>query len=144
MDMRPAEIAAELYQTLEFPRTFTEDMELHLLNGVVLSGPRWFIMFRPVDVAAHRCLIVNPAITFARHNGWHVHLCAGEWREALEMWAMSMPVAELLPWITWERCDQQLRYYATLKLLAKAEVVPYSSNHGRKQLKQQRQQGQAS
>ena len=47
--MSPVEKAAQNYQQIETDRSFREDLEAHLLHGMVLSTPTCFIMCRWVS-----------------------------------------------------------------------------------------------
>lgn len=116
MDMSPASIARNVYDTEDCPRTFEEDLQLHLSNGYVHATPDFFVMGRAVLSTATDEEIVNPAITFTEPDCWHVYLCAGCWQKAF----MVMPY--FLPLISWER-NNKLRKWATAKILDKAHAL---------------------
>lgn len=111
--MTPLEQAMHVYETEACPRTFTEDLALHLRNGYVFSLPEVFVMGRPVNREAQARDIVHPAFTFAHCDCWHVYLIAGDWLKAIPF------IPYPLPWFSWER-DNVLRFYPATKLLAKA------------------------
>jgi hypothetical protein len=105
------ERAAHVYHTEPCARSFTEDVEAHLLHGFVVSRPDLFIMFRPVVRSADPRLIVDPQHRFnsAECDCWHVFLAAGNlaiaWR--FEPWP--------LPWLSWE-VKNVLRFARTAKI----------------------------
>ena len=80
IDMSPVLKAAAVYEQEECPRTFAEDLEAHLLYGVVVSMPDLFFMARPVSHDASGDKIVNPWHNTweSEPDCWHVYLFAGE------------------------------------------------------------------
>ena len=60
--------------------TFKDDLELHMINGYVISTPEILIMARPVDIRAKADIVQDPACHFPENewNCWHVHLVAGK------------------------------------------------------------------
>ena len=104
--MRPIEWAASVYDREPCARTFTEDLEAHLLHGYVFSSPKYFWMGRPVYVAALESEIVNPW-----HNTWdkepdcwHYYLYSGSIAHAVQLTPYK------LPWLSFER-NNILRLY---------------------------------
>lgn len=97
--MTPYEKAAAEHARQAGPRSFTEDVEAHMLNGFVFSTPTFFIMGRGVNRMGEPALIVNPWHAFPRSGWdcWHVYLMAGDVGAA---WAI-LPWP--LPWLSWER-----------------------------------------
>jgi len=111
--MKPIEIAKELHVTETGPRTFRNDVEAHLLNGIVFSTSTAFIMARYVCRAWPASAIVNPwqnDLTCAPLDCLHIYLAAGN---ISEFWTFPhQPVT----WISFERRNI-LRFhpYDTLK-----------------------------
>lgn len=64
--MTPVEQAAAVYLSEPCARTFREDLELHLLNGVVYSTPTAFIMARYVARDWPALSVVDPDQTDAK------------------------------------------------------------------------------
>jgi len=79
--MKPVERVAALYLAGGL-RSFTEDLELHLLHGYVTSTPTLFMMGRAVDVYASDHLLRDPSVSFDHPNGWLMHAYAGDIRLA--------------------------------------------------------------
>lgn len=92
--MSPYEQARAVYQREHCPRTFDQDLELHLRNGFVFSTPDFFIMGRHVFSKAPVSLIVDPANHFHRDvcDCWHIYLFAGNIAKAfaIEPWPLSL------------------------------------------------------
>lgn len=103
--MSPYEQAAQVYLRERCARSFTEDVELHLMHGFVHSTPAYFIMGRPVIRTAPAWQIVDPAHTFARADcdTWMVYLAAGDLGRAWDV--LPWP----LPWLAFER-KNELRF----------------------------------
>lgn len=103
--MTPYEQAARVYQTEPCARTFTEDVEAHLMNGFVFSTPAYFLMFRPVVRSAPEALILDPTHRFSRIlcDTWMVWLFAGDMAAAWER--QPFP----LPWVAYQR-KNELRF----------------------------------
>lgn len=104
--MTPYELAAKAHAAHPGPRSFTEDVEAHLMNGFVFSTPDFFIMGRAVIASADARLILNPSHPFPRDRAdcWFVYLMAGDIPKA---WSI-LPWE--LPWFCWER-SSELRFY---------------------------------
>lgn len=101
----PYERAAQAFAAEPHARSFTEDVELHLLHGFVHSTPAYFIMGRPVPRHAAPALIVDPAVLFPREqcDAWMVYLAAGDLGRAWDV--LPWP----LPWLVFER-GNELRF----------------------------------
>ena len=54
--------ARAVYDREPCRRTFNEDLELHLMNGLVFSTPEFFLMGRAVPRGACHADIINPAV----------------------------------------------------------------------------------
>ena len=74
--MTPVERVAALYGE-NSPRSFKDDLELHLLHGHVVSMPDFFCMAREVEAAAPLELIRNPSVTFPSPDSWFIYAYAG-------------------------------------------------------------------
>ena len=102
--MTPAEQAASVYQREPCRRTFAEDLEAHLLNGVVHSTPDFFLMARKVRRDADHTSILDP---YAKHDNpdcWLVWLYAGNMRKAFEAADVQ------LTWVAFEKRNR-LKFY---------------------------------
>ena len=105
IDMRPVLKAAAVYDKEPCVRPFAQDLEAHLLHGVVVSTPDLFFMARPVSHDATGDRIVNPW-----HNTWdkepdcwHVYLYAGDMMSAFKQVCW-------LPFVSFEKRNR-LRVY---------------------------------
>ena len=98
--------ARAIYDREPCRRTFNEDLELHLMNGVVFSTPDFFLMGRAVPRGACHSDIINPAVVFAPAlcDCWHVHVLAGDGQRA---WSI-LPYA--MQWMSFER-NNRLKFY---------------------------------
>jgi len=104
--MRPVQEAAAVYEREACARSFKEDLEAHLLNGIVVSTPDLFLMARPVCHAATREEIVNPWCNSFRHlDMWHLYLYAGDMMSAFKQ------APHKLPLVSWEKRNG-LRVYS--------------------------------
>jgi len=104
--MRPVLKAAAVYEQEECVRPFAQDLEAHLLHGLVISTPDLFLMARPVSHDASGDKIVN-----SWHNTWdnepdcwHVYLYSGE------MMSAFFQSSTWLPYVSFER-KNRLRVY---------------------------------
>lgn len=102
--MTPVEIAAAVYQREPCRRTFAEDLEAHLLNGVVHSTDQYFLMARKVRRDADHADIVNPWIKHENPDCWLVYLYSGNIRRAFEAADVR------LPWVAFEKRNR-LKFY---------------------------------
>lgn len=104
--MTPVEQAAQVYRQEECARTFREDLEAHLLHGMVFSSPTAFIMVRYVRRDWGPARIVNPWDNDpdAAHDCLHVYLAAGDLKEFF-----TFP-HQYVRWISFERTNI-LRFY---------------------------------
>lgn len=104
----PAQLVYELY-TPDNPRTFQQDLQMHLAHGYVFSTPEEFLMGRPVVSAADPADIRNPDIIFDAEDCdcWHIHAYAtrNSWpkkcRGLVEKVLRWMPYH--LPLVSWDR-----------------------------------------
>ncbi len=104
--MTPVEQAAAIYERESCARTFREDLELHLLNGFVISGPDFFMMGRPVCKYWGDQFTIDPTFnpTNDKRDCWHCYLMAGNMLKAFQF------VPYPLPFISFER-KNKLRFY---------------------------------
>lgn len=119
--MTPVEQAADVYRREPCARTFREDLEAHLLHGLVMSTPTAFIMARYVGRDWPHEAIVDPwenDLTCAPKNCLHVYVAAGD---IGELFQFPHKAAE---WISFERRNilrfhpyQRLRKRCTLQTL---------------------------
>ena len=85
--MSPAQRAAAVYDQEPCARSFKEDLEAHLIYGVVVSTPDLFFMARPVSHDAPRYEIVNPWCNVwdaGEPDCWHLYLYAGDMMDAFK------------------------------------------------------------
>ena len=110
--------AAKVYEREICARTFSEDLELHLVSGYVVSTPDIFIMGRPVKHNAEPALIVDAAHPFARKDWdcWHIYTMAGDIKQCWGYYPFP------LPFVSWER-NNKLRVYRMMDVKRKAEHV---------------------
>lgn len=106
--MTPVEQAAAVYLSEPCARTFREDLESHLLHGVVFSTPTAFIMARYVarDWPPHR--IVDPSqnnTTDDHLDCLHVYLASGDLTEFF-----TFP-HKPCKWVSFER-ENVLKFYS--------------------------------
>lgn len=105
--MSPAEQAAAVYLSEPCARMFEEDLDAHLLHGLVYSTPTAFGMARYVCSAWPHEWIVDPWFNsrdHGTHDTLHVYLAAGNLREILAL--PHFPAA----FISFER-QNRLRFY---------------------------------
>lgn len=77
--MSPYEKAKEYYIKDPGFRTFEEDLELHYLNGYVVSTPEIFIMARPVWSKAPEKEIIDSSVYWEiGYDCWHIWLMSGD------------------------------------------------------------------
>jgi len=98
--MTPVEQAASVYGRELCARTFREDLEAHLLHGIVINTPKAFIMARYVCRDWPASAIVDPwqnDLTCAPRDCLHVYLAAGDLLEFF-----TFPHVET-KWISFER-----------------------------------------
>lgn len=106
--MTPVEQAAAVYLSEPCARTFREDLELHLLNGVVYSTPTAFIMARYVARDWPALSVVDPDQTDATctpKDCLHVYLAAGDLTEFF-----TFP-HKPCKWVSFER-ENALKFYS--------------------------------
>jgi hypothetical protein len=109
--MTPFGQAIEAHQRGRGPRSFEEDLVLHLQHGFVFSTPDFFIMGRAVVRTAAPEWILDPANPFAREDcdTWLVYLAAGDLGKAWSI--LPWP----LPWLAFER-NNDLRFYELARI----------------------------
>jgi hypothetical protein len=91
--IRPVERAAAVYEKEPCARSFKEDLEAHLLNGLVVSTPELFLMARPVCHAATREEIINPWFNSFRYfDCWHLYLYSGDMMSAFKQAGYKLPL----------------------------------------------------
>lgn len=92
-------LARLAHESQNGPRSFYEDVGLHLSFGVVISTDEVFMLARPVHTSWPGDELVNPRYTCERRDAdaWWLYLLAGDWRQAV----LHMPGH--LPFIGWER-----------------------------------------
>jgi hypothetical protein len=104
----PLELAQKHYDQDPGPRTFPQDLVLHLKFGHVISSPTIFLMGRPVCRLADPHLILDPSFVFINPDAWFVWIAAGATPyECLR----QMPF--YLPWVGWQRRNKWPRFYDT-------------------------------
>lgn len=104
----PVQRVFELY-TPDNPRTFQNDLSLHLLHGYVFSTPEEFIMGRAVDSRADEEDIRNPSVIFDEDecDCWLIYAYATRYgspenfRGLVEKVLRWMPYE--LPLVAWDR-----------------------------------------
>jgi hypothetical protein len=111
--MTPIEKAMEVYAREPCARPFAEDLEAHLLNGYVIATPNVFLMARPVPVTADSVDILNPHVTWPKHqcDAWHIWLAAGDMREFVKHlpWPTKWVCFERRNVLRWRRFAPLLR-----------------------------------
>lgn len=97
--VRPIHLAERAHAAQHGPRSFQEDVQLHLSRGVVVATCRVFVLARPVFTAWPSKFLVDPTRTADEGDGraWWLYLLGGDWAQA----ALHMPY--YLPIIGWER-----------------------------------------
>ena len=92
---------------------FAAMLESHYQHGFVFSTPEFFIMGRPVDREEAYNLIREPSYTFPpnRCDAWWIYAMAGKVEKA---WSI-LPYS--LPYIGFERFDENPRFYPTTTLM---------------------------
>jgi len=128
----PAQAIYDLY-TEDSPRSFREDLEAHLVTGVVVSHPNWMFMARPVQIGAGPDDIRNPWMTWERPDCWYVYAaaCRPPITAAGLVKKCLCHAPYVLPKVAWHRHDARtFRIYSTAKLLrwAHLSIVTASNN----------------
>lgn len=110
--MTTFEKACAIYQSEPCARTLREDLEAHLLHGMVYSTPKAFIMARYVSRRMSDADIVNPWISepTGLADCIHIYLAAGDLTQFF-----TFP-HDPVKWISFER-ENQLRFYPYATLL---------------------------
>ena len=107
----------KVYETEFCPRTFDEDLQLHLSNGYVHSTPEVFVMGRPVWSQATYSEITNPGHRFMGPDAWWVYAAAGD----LSQVAALLPY--YLPLVGWERLNVP-RFYDLNRVIQLCTIDP--------------------
>lgn len=105
--MTPIARAHALHYNENGPRSFKQDLEAHLLHGLVFSTPTAFVMARHVSRSWPEESIINPWVNDAtcdHLNCLHVYLAAGD---LTEFWTFPHKPAK---WCSFERRNN-LRFY---------------------------------
>lgn len=104
--MIPVLAAAAVYQRESCARTMLEDLESHLLHGLVYSTPKAFVMARYVCRDWPHAAITDPEINDlpGPKNCLHVYLAAGD---VSKIWTFDHAETE---WVSFER-GNILRFY---------------------------------
>ena len=100
--VRPIHLAERAHAAQHGPRSFQEDLQLHLSHGVVVATCRVFVLARPVSMSWSGEFLVDSARTAEQTNdpddrAWWLYLLAGDWSQAI----LHMPF--YLPVVGWER-----------------------------------------
>ena len=110
MVMSPATIAAQVPSYAGF----ASDVSAHLLHGVVVATPEYFIMARPVRRDAEPMDLLNPWTQYAEPDGWMVWLAAGDLRLAMTtLWPL---LGQGKVWLAFQR-DGPAKWCRASKLL---------------------------
>jgi hypothetical protein len=98
--------ARRIYDREPSARTWSEDFELHLLWGWVVSTPEYFIMGRPVDASAPTECIFDPLHLFPRdqQNCWWIWAMAGDLSMAWDHTPYDLPL------VGWEKRNRPRVY----------------------------------
>ena len=109
--MTPSEQAAAVYSREYCPRTFWEDVRLHMANGLVIATPDLFLLARPVVHDSGYEAITNPAIVHANPDCWHLYLYSGHLADAFKCAPYPLKyvsfertnVLKIYPWVYIQR-----------------------------------------
>ena len=114
--MTTFEKAAAVYDHPMCNRVLREDLEAHLLHGMVYANDRCFIMGRYVRRDMHPDHIINPWITepTGLADCIHIYLAAGDISECF-----TFP-HDPVKWVSFERRNK-LRFYSYQQLLENYE-----------------------
>ncbi len=110
--MTPIEKAAAVYESEPCARPFREDLEAHLLHGLVFNTRESFIMARYVSKDWSPQDIVNPWINHkdgSQLNCIHIYLASGDITEFFTFPHQSVK------WVSFER-NNRLKFYHYLPL----------------------------
>jgi hypothetical protein len=110
--MIPVMRAKALHYNENGPRSFREDLEAHLIHGIVFSTPTAFIMARYVSRSWPAESILNPWLndaTCSQLDTLHVYLAAGDLTEFFTF--PHKPVT----WLSFER-KNTLKFYDYARL----------------------------
>lgn len=125
----PAQLVYELYDETS-PRTFQQDLQLHLAHGYVFSTPEEFVMGRPVISAAEEEDIRNPAVVFDAEDCdcWYIYAYATrnpsyeKWQGLVEKVLRWMPYE--LPLAAWDRRRRDSMLFFPIKRFQQLTAKP--------------------
>ena len=80
--------------------SFSQDVESHFKNGVILSSPEYFLMARPVEVGWPLEKMLDCSQVSPGGNCWFVWAVAGDWRKAAHDGILDHGFK---PWLAFER-----------------------------------------
>lgn len=111
--MTPAEAAAAVYEREPGPRTFTQDLEAHLIHGIVFSDATRFVMARYVSKSWPDEVIIDPWNNDqpGERDCIHIYLASGDFTEFFTI--LHKPAT----WISFERRGKPVRFHPYLTLL---------------------------
>jgi len=121
--MSPYETIYRQYQEklpdLDFPKLVGSYMTF----GFVFSTPVYFMMGKSVNRRASPDLIRDPSHRFAREecDAWWIHAATGNMAGAWK--AMPWP----LPWVGFQRFDDDLHFYPLERMNALAQVYSHDA-----------------
>ena len=110
--MNAAELAKERHVYENGPRSFKQDLEAHLIHGIVFSTPTAFVMARYVSRSWPDHSIINPWLndaTCSQLDTLHVYLAAGDLTEFFTFPHISCK------WVSFER-KNNLKFYSYARL----------------------------
>lgn len=117
--MSPVQIAAVIYRTEPCARSFREDLEAHLLHGIVYSTATAFAMARYVSADWSGEDVVNPWCNGGNRDHLdtlHVYLAAGDLSEMLAVTHLQVKN------ISFERSNR-LRIYDYLTFKKRCKTI---------------------
>jgi len=122
MRLYPYVAARAIYDKEWCARSFDEDLGLHLHGGLVFNTPDFFLMGRCVPSGAPPDEIVDPAYLFTPSlcDCWHVHVLAGDAREAWSILPYPMR------WMSYQRNNVlRIKPLRTMqRLLSLSKITP--------------------
>ncbi len=89
--MSPYVQAATLHNAAGMAHSFAEAIEAHAMGGYVLITPSLFLLGRRVGTEWTDAELLDPWLTCPSGSAWHVHLAAGDLREALRLLPYRLP-----------------------------------------------------
>ena len=109
MDKTPVSIVEEIYKTEYCPRSFEEDLYLHMFNphAIVFKDATSLALLRPVTRHASYEKLTNPEVVFKNPNCWWIYLLVGDMHHLFQ----KLPYP--LEYIGWERNNIPRSYKLT-------------------------------